>query len=81
MYREHYYQISRIGAFSIVHIQRKTPSRSDPKVSLSETISSYKVPSSNKRAVTTGIHHTIDRIIEGKAGELSPREPVYPMDD
>lgn len=48
--KDYFYHISRLGAFSLVHIMRRKPSTLDPKVSLCETIRTFKTPHTSSEA-------------------------------
>lgn len=77
-YRDHYYHISRLGDFSLVHIMRSKPAASDPKVSLCENIRSFKTPT---RTSQEDAIKAIDNIVEGKLEKVPSSHTAFPLFD
>lgn len=77
-YRDHYYHISRLGNFSMVHIMRPKPAASDPKVSLCESIRSFKAPHTNSQAEA---ERAIDNLIDGKIDRIPSSHTAFPLFD
>lgn len=73
-YKEHYIQISQLGAFSIVHIAKRKEMR--PGVSVSQHLRSFKTPSKDVLDTT---YRAVDKLIAGV--NTIDEQSIYPHED
>lgn len=74
--KDYFYHISRLGAFSLVHIMRRKPSASDPKISICETIRSFKTPTLTSEDEA---QKAIDNAEKGKLECLPSSMTAFPI--